>query len=85
MANPIYESMKNAPQGQNTQADLMQMVQQPKSNPVQFLRDRGYNIPANIDLSNPNSIINSLMQSGQTNNSKYQQAIRMLGGIRHRR
>ena len=79
MSNPIYESMK-----QQTQTDLMQMVQQLKSNPIKFLNDRGFNIPSNIDLSNPNSIINSLMQSGQVNNSRHQQAMRMLGGMRRR-
>lgn len=50
----------------------MQMVQQLRSNPVQFLRQSGYNIPNN--LSDPNAIIQHLMNSGQVSQQRYEQA-----------
>lgn len=55
---------------------LLQMVQQLKSNPVQFLMQRRFNIPANI-ANDPSAIVNHLLQSGQVSqdavNRAYQQ------------
>lgn len=62
--NPIYNAMN----GNNPFA----MLQQLKSNPLGFLRQRGFNIPDNI--SDPNAIIQHLMNSGQINQSQYNQA-----------
>lgn len=81
MANPLYESMK----GQNhPQMNFMQMLQQLKSNPAQFMRDRGVNLPDGVDLNNPQSILSGLMQSGQISNSSYQRLMQMMGGGRRR-
>lgn len=81
MANPLYESMK----GQNQpQMNFMQMLQQLKSNPAQFMRDRGVNLPDGVDLNNPQSILSGLMQSGQISNSSYQRLMQMMGGGRRR-
>lgn len=53
-------------------------VQQIKSNPIDFLQKAGFNIPNGVDTSNPMAIINSLMQTGQIGNGRYQQVMRML-------
>ena len=53
----------------------MQMVQQLRSNPMQFIRQAGFNIPQN--LSDPNAIIQHLMNSGQISQQRYEQARQM--------
>lgn len=53
----------------------MQMVQQLRSNPMQFIRQAGFNIPQN--LSDPNAIIQHLMNSGQVSQAQYNQARQM--------
>lgn len=45
------------------QTNMMQMLSQLRQNPVQFLRQRGVNIPQN--MNDPNAIIQHLMNSGQ--------------------
>ena len=60
--NPLMESRANP----------MQMLQQLRQNPVQFLRQAGLNVPA--DLSDPNAIIQHLMNSGQVSQQRYDQA-----------
>lgn len=54
----------------------MQMLQQLRANPLQFLRQAGYNVPDN--LSNPNDIIQHLMNSGQISQQRYEQARQMV-------
>lgn len=51
---------------------MMQMLQILQQNPVQFLRSRGLNVPQ--DLSNPNAIIQYLMNTGQVSQQQYQNA-----------
>lgn len=53
----------------------MQMLQQLRQNPVQVLRQAGLNIPDN--LSDPNAIIQHLMNSGQISQQRYEQARQM--------
>jgi len=53
----------------------MQMVQQLRSNPMQFIRQAGFNIPQN--LSDPNAIIQHLMNSGQVSQAQYNYARQM--------
>ena len=54
----------------------MQLLQQLRQNPVQFLRQAGLNVPA--DLSDPNEIIQHLMNSGQITQERYNQARQMV-------
>ena len=54
----------------------MQLLQQLRQNPVQFLRQAGLNVPA--DLSDPNAIIQHLMNSGQITQERYNQARQMV-------
>lgn len=60
-----------------TPNNLMQMMQQLKANPMQFLLQRRMNVPANVG-SDPQAILNYLVQSGQVSqqqiNSAYQMA-----------
>ena len=53
----------------------MSMLQQLRSNPMQFLRQAGFNVPSNI--SDPNAIIQHLMNSGQVSQQRYEQARQM--------
>ena len=53
----------------------MAMLQQLRSNPMQFLRQAGFNVPNNI--SDPNAIIQHLMNSGQVSQQRYEQARQM--------
>lgn len=53
----------------------MQMVQQLKANPMQFLQRAGFNVPNN--LNDPNQIIQHLMNSGQISQQNYERARQM--------
>lgn len=57
----------------------MQMLQQLKANPMQFLIQRKFNVPANI-ASDPAAIVNHLLSTGQVSqqqvNNAYQAAQR---------
>ena len=61
----------------------MQMVQEVKNDPVSFLKERGYNIPEN--MNDPRSIVNYLVQSGQIGNQKMQMAQQILQRMMGRR
>lgn len=54
----------------------MQMLQQLQQNPVQMLRQAGLNVPDN--LSDPNAIIQHLMNSGQVSQDAYNRARQMV-------
>ena len=54
----------------------MQMIQQLKANPIQFLQRAGFNVPNN--LNDPNQIIQHLMNSGQISQQRYEQARQMV-------
>ena len=73
MSNPFYSMMGGG------QPSMMQMVQQLKSNPLQFLMQRRFNVPQNV-MNDPNAILNHLLSSGQISqqqiNSAYQMAQR---------
>lgn len=59
------------------QQNPMQMVQQLQANPAAMLRSRGLNIPDG--MSNPQQIVQHLVQSGQVPNSRLQQIMQMMG------
>jgi hypothetical protein len=58
--------------------NLMQMYQQLRSNPMQILARR-FNLPQNMSMTNPNSIIEYLMNTGQVS----QQQINSLMGMQN--
>ena len=55
---------------------LLQILQQFKSNPMQFLMQRRFNLPQGMSMNDPNEILNHLIQTGQISqqqiNSAYQ-------------
>lgn len=55
--------------------DIMNMYQQIKANPVQFLSKR-FNIPQN--MNDPNAIIQHLLNSGQVTQDQVNQAMQMM-------
>lgn len=64
--------MNNPMMGMNP----VQMIQQLKANPIQFLQRAGFNVPNN--LNDPNAIIQHLMNSGQISQQRYEQARQMV-------
>lgn len=72
MANPFFSALGG---GMNP----MQMLAQLKSNPMGLLRQAGFNVPENI--SNPQAIIQHLMNSGQINQQQLTQAQQMAQGF----
>ena len=60
--NPIYNILG----GNNMLAQLNQL----RSNPVQFLMSRRYNVPANLS-NNPQGIVQHLLNSGQMSQEAY--------------
>lgn len=66
----------------NPMVNMMQMLQQLKSNPLQFLAQRRFNLPQNISSTDPQAIINHLVQSGQVSQQQINQAYQMMGQFR---
>ena len=62
--NPLY------PQSQN-QSNPMAMLNQIRSNPAQFLAQRGINLPQDINANDPNAILNHLMQKNKITQAQY--------------
>lgn len=56
----------------------MQMVAQLKSNPMSLLSQR-FNIPEGVNVNDPNSIINHLINSGQVQQSQIDQIKSQMG------
>lgn len=54
----------------------MQMLNQIKQNPMQFIMQKGFNLPEGIG-NDPNKIIDHLMKSGQISQQQYDRAVRM--------
>ena len=53
---------------------MFSILQQLKSNPIQFLLQRRMSIPQNINLNDPNAILNHLLSTGQINQNQINQA-----------
>lgn len=72
MNNPLMGNMANG-------LNAMQQLQQLRQNPMQFLRQRGYNVPDNV--TDPQAIIQHLMNSGQVTQQQMNQAQAMAQGF----
>lgn len=68
----VFDKLGQKPQ----QLNPMQMLQQLRSNPMGMLKQAGYNIPDG--MSNPQQMVNYLIQSGQVPQSRYQQVVQAL-------
>lgn len=56
--------------------NLMSMLQQIKSNPMQVLMQRRMNVPPNM-ANDPQAILNHLLQTGQISQQQVNQAYQM--------
>ena len=72
--------MSNPMLGGAPQPNLMQMIQQIRSNPMQFIQRAGFRIPQN--MTDPNAIIQHLMQTGQVSQQRYNQAFQTAPQLR---
>ena len=68
----IFQQLGQAPQ---QVGNPMQMLSQLRSNPVGMLKQAGYNIPDG--MTNPQQIVNHLLNSGQVNNGRLNMAQQM--------
>ena len=59
MANNLFNTLNRG-----GQSNFMQMLQQLKSNPIQFLAQRKFNLPQNFQ-GGPQDIIQHLVNTGQ--------------------
>lgn len=57
----------------NQFGNIISMYQRMKQNPAQLLSQR-YNLPQDIDASDPNNIIQHLLNTGQVSESQINQA-----------
>lgn len=64
----------------NALPNAQNALQRIMSDPVGVLRQRGLSIPNG--MTNPQQIINHLVQSGQVPQNRLTQAMQMLGGMR---
>lgn len=74
MASSLFKSMQKSP-GENP----FEMLGQLKANPQGFLSGKGFNVPEG--MTDPNQIIQHLLQSGQISNARLsyaQQLMRMM-------
>ena len=65
------------------QVSPQQKVQEIKNDPATYLKDRGFSIPEN--MTDPRSITNYLLQSGQIGGRRMQMAQQILQRMRGRR
>ena len=72
----IFDSLGNQ-QAQRQQITPQQAIQQLRSNPASVLKQAGLSVPDG--MSNPQQIIQHLLQSGQVPQARYQQAMQMMG------
>lgn len=76
----LFNSLGNKNQQINSQqvnTNPNQMLQELKNDPTNFLKNRGFNIPNGVNINNPQSIINGLMQTGQIGNGRFQQIMQL--------
>lgn len=55
----------------------LMMLQQLKANPMQFLMQRRLNLPQSVSMSDPQAILNHLVQSGQVSQEQINNAYQM--------
>ncbi len=61
--------------------DIMNFYQRFRQNPMQMLNQK-FNIPQNVDMNNPNDIIQHLINSGQVSQEQVNNAMRMRNQFR---
>lgn len=56
--------------------NILSLYNQLRSNPLQLLNQK-YNIPQNVNMSNPQDIIQHLLNTGQVSQAQVNQAMQM--------
>lgn len=74
MANPLYHQMNNN--------NMMSNLQALKSNPMQYLMQKKFSIPQNLQ-NDPNAIIQHLLNSGQVTQQQYNKAKSIVSNFNH--
>lgn len=62
--------------------DIMGFYNKFRSNPMQFLNQR-FNIPQNVNLSDPNAILQHLMSTGQVSQNQINQVMQIKNQLIH--
>lgn len=75
MSNPLFQALGG-------QQNPMNMLNELRTNPVQFVIRQGFNLPQNIP-ADPNSIIQYLLNSGQISQDRYNQAIQLAQNFKY--
>lgn len=82
----LFDSLQRtsnaAPNAQMRVGNPMQLVQQLQANPAAMLKQRGLNIPDG--MTNPQQIIQHLVQSGQVPQNRLTQAMQMMQSMGRR-
>lgn len=78
MANTLLKNLQNAqrPQQNNTVQNPLLLLGQLKSDPTSFLQKNGFSVPNG--MNDPQQIINHLLQSGQVNSTRLNQAQQLM-------
>lgn len=74
MANPFFNALGGAAMGN---LNPMTMLAQLRQNPMALLQKAGFNVPAGLNLNNPQAIVQHLMNSGQITQDQVNQAQQM--------
>ena len=74
MANPFFNALGGVMGGG---MNPMAMLAQLKQNPLALLQKAGFNVPAGLNLNNPQAIVQHLMNSGQITQDQLTQAQQM--------
>ena len=72
----LFDSLASKPQ-QPQPMNPMQKLQELKQNPVNVLKQAGFNVPDG--MNNPNQILQHLLQSGQVTQNRIAQIRQMMG------
>lgn len=56
--------------------NILELYSQFRNNPIQLLKRR-FNIPDNVNINNPNDIIQHLLNTGQVSQNQVNQAMQM--------
>lgn len=76
----LFDSLESNPQAQLPDKNQMNnLMAQLQNDPAAFLQKMGYNIPVGLDVRNPNTVINYLLQSKQINGGMLSMAQQLMG------
>ncbi len=81
MSNPFYEALGQTT-GNGGMTNLFTMLQQFKANPIAFIAQKKLRIEPNVNMNDPNAMLNYLVNSGQVSQSRVDWAKQQLSSLR---